>query len=159
MKDENGRHKLRLVTNEKLNNELVESMEDKAPPPRLRLASDVDLKMAKQGCNRCYGTGIVSYRDIDDPENEGGKISVPVVCRCVSRGGGVKKDQLDRILEESVRKIKDGTFARDMAADIMGLPEEHQGKAVMQLRRRAADPKTPPKTREACFETLRLILN
>lgn len=131
----------------------------KERPPRLRLRSDIDLTKADPECKGCKGTGIKGSRWIDDPENDGQKTEVPVICRCVIMAGGVQKDPLDEILEKTAQQLEDGTFARDLASDIMGLPETERGQAIMQLKRRAASSETEPKTREACFSALRLLVN
>lgn len=127
--------------------------------PRLRLATDIDLSKAKKSCKGCGGSGIKENRIIEDPENPGGKRTVPVICKCISRRGGVKKDQLDRIMEETAKQLEDGTFARDMAKDIMGLPVEAQGEAIMQIKRRAADKKENATVRQASFAALKLLQN
>lgn len=127
--------------------------------PRLRLAGDIDFSKAKKACKGCGGTGIKEQREIPDPENDGQMLTVPVVCKCVSRRGGVKQDQLDRILEVSSAQLEDGTFARDMAKDIMSLPAEHQVNAVLQLKKRAADRNENQKVRDASFAALKLLQN
>jgi len=81
-----------------------------APP--VVLSEDVDLSRAKPGHNRCNGTGIVGYQTINTAE---GEVRVPVICRCVSRRGGVKprgaarldpelaKSNAERAIEEAER--------------------------------------------------------
>ena len=86
-------------------------------PPRLRLTSTIDLSKAKPGCNRCHGNGVVGYKTI--PEQ---KEKVPVICRCVTRRGGVKEDALDRIAKQMFDQLETGQFGKPLAADIMGLP-------------------------------------
>jgi hypothetical protein len=117
--------------------------------PRLRLAEDIDLSRAKPGCNRCHGTGRAGSRIIDNPEVDGERISVPVICRCVTRGGGVKKDQLDRLAAEIAEQLEDGTFAKTLANDIMGLPVENRLSAINQLEADAINKEKSAKSRVA----------
>ena len=60
--------------------------------PRVRLAGDVDLSVAASGCTDCQGEGITGHRVLEDAT---GQVRVPVVCGCVVRGGGVRRDALD----------------------------------------------------------------
>jgi len=62
--------------------------------PRVRLAEDVDLSKAKPGCKSCHGTGIAGQRVFEDAS---GEVHVPIVCACVVRRGGVRRDALDRM--------------------------------------------------------------
>ncbi len=114
---------------------------------RLRLATDVDLSLAKPGCARCHGTGRCGYKTIEDPENPGEELKVPIVCRCVTRRGGVKKDMMDEILEQVQQQLDNGTFAQTMADDIDGLPVEHQQRAIEQLEREANNKEKPAQVR------------
>jgi len=57
----------------------------RAPP--VARAEDVDLSKAKPGHKRCNGTGIVGYKTINTVE---GEVKIPIICRCVTRRGGVK---------------------------------------------------------------------
>ena len=61
-------------------------------PMRVRLAEHIDLSKASPSCKRCYGTGVTGNKVV-------GEQRIPIICRCVVRGGGVKKDQLDRMQE------------------------------------------------------------
>ena len=59
-----------------------------APMLRVRKESDVDLAKADPGCKRCLGTGLLGTKVI--PGNRGCEpTKIPLVCRCVARGGGV----------------------------------------------------------------------
>lgn len=49
---------------------------------RIRLPGDIDLSKRDRSCRRCK-RGILRY------ERAGGQ-RIPVICKCVSRGGGVK---------------------------------------------------------------------
>jgi len=115
--------------------------------PRLRLATDIDLSRAKQSCTRCHGTGRRGYKTIQDPENPGDEIKVPIICRCVTRRGGVKKDMMDEILEQVQQQLEDGTFAQTVADDIAGLPVEHQQRAIEQLEKEADNEEKPAQVR------------
>ncbi len=64
------------------------------PLPRVRKADDVDISKADSNCNDCKGKGIKSYIEVEELDEK-----IPVICKCVARGGGVKKDQYDRIME------------------------------------------------------------
>lgn len=127
--------------------------------PRLRLAKDIDLSKAKKNCKGCGGTGVKEEREIDDPENEGETVKVPVICKCVSRNQGVKRDQLDEAMENVAKQVEDGTFAKDMAKDIMELPLEEQGRAIVQMKKKAASAEESPEVRRAAFSVLRLLQN
>ena len=56
---------------------------------RVAKASDVDTSKADPDCKRCLGTGSLGTRVI--PGNRGCEpTKIPLICRCVSAGGGVK---------------------------------------------------------------------
>lgn len=99
--------------------------------PRLRLASHIDLGKADADCANCNGTGIVRREEI---EERGKKLSVPVICRCVSRNDGVQRDMLDKLIDEMHEQVTNGTFAENLAGDIMRLPEDRRVDAVAQIR-------------------------
>ncbi len=61
--------------------------------PRFRLSEDIDLSKADPNCKNCNGNGVKHWQII-----EGDADNIPVICKCVARNGGVKRDQLDRIL-------------------------------------------------------------
>ena len=64
-----------------------------APMLRVRKAEDVDLAKADPGCKRCLGTGLLGIRVI--PGNRGCEPNrIPLICRCVARGGGVVEPKL-----------------------------------------------------------------
>lgn len=64
-----------------------------APMLRVRKASDVDLAKADPSCKRCLGTGLLGTKVI--PGNRGCEPNrIPLVCRCVARGGGVVQPSL-----------------------------------------------------------------
>jgi hypothetical protein len=66
---------------------------------RVRLAKDVDLSKADPSCKRCLGTGSLGTKVI--PGNRGCEPTrIPLVCRCVARGGGVRPDRIDRAAAE-----------------------------------------------------------
>ena len=48
---------------------------------RIRLPRDIDLSKHDPDCGRCEG-GVLRYE-------QAGAERIPVVCRCVTRGGGV----------------------------------------------------------------------
>ncbi len=64
-----------------------------ATPPRVRAFDDVDFSKARPNCKRCKGTGILHYQIVPGTDER-----IPVICKCLTRNGGLKKDQLDRIL-------------------------------------------------------------
>jgi len=111
-------------------NELTQSEQGQAP--RLRLAKHIDLKKADPNCERCKGTGVVRVEKV---EEQGGLLDVPVVCRCVSRAGGVVRDMFDKMVDEMHEQVQNGTFAENLAVDIMRLPKSDRINAVEQLRK------------------------
>jgi hypothetical protein len=127
--------------------------------PRLRLTTDVDFSRADSGCSRCGGTGIVRHEKIDNPENHGTQIDVPVVCRCVRRNGGVAKDMLDRFLQEVAEKVADGRFAEELAGDIMRLPSAGKADAIRQLEKEVKNADKDPKYRQQVMTALEAVLN
>jgi hypothetical protein len=64
---------------------------------RYRLGTDIDYSKAKPGCKHCGGRGIAGYTRRAVPE---GVERVPIVCRCVSKRGGVKEDDFDRFMRQ-----------------------------------------------------------
>ena len=99
--------------------------------PRLRLSDHVDLGKANRACDRCNGGGIVRFEEIDDKNK---KLNVPVICRCVSRNGGIKPDMFDKMISEMHEQVVNGTFAENLSGDIMRLPNEQRDNAVRQIR-------------------------
>lgn len=64
-------------------------------PIRVRLSRDVDVTKANPNCKRCYGTGSSGTKMI--PGNRGCEpVRVPIICRCVVAGGGIKPDPVLR---------------------------------------------------------------
>lgn len=53
----------------------------------------IEASEAKPGCRSCHGKGISGHRVLEDPT---GEVRVPIVCRCVVRGGGIREGALDR---------------------------------------------------------------
>jgi hypothetical protein len=64
---------------------------------RYRLATDVDLSKAKKNCKRCFDRGINGYTRRTE---KGVEALVPIVCRCVTRNGGVKENDVDRLMRQ-----------------------------------------------------------
>lgn len=136
----------------------------KDAPPRVRLAKDIDLSMAKPGCKHCGGPpkkpgdrgGIVGFKVIDVPDANGKiiKQEVPIICRCVTRRGGVKPDLLDEFMRKTKQQLDDGTFADNMARDIDALPEPAREAAIRQLAKDADNQLKDSKVRQALREAL-----
>jgi hypothetical protein len=122
--------------------------------PRVRLAADVDLGKAKKGCRRCGGSGRVGYATIPMPDQPGGRARVPVICRCVTRRGGVRKDMLDQIMAEAAEQLDSGAFGARLAQDVAGLPPESRAQAVAALQRDAMNEGKDPRVRAAIREAL-----
>lgn len=106
-------------------------------PPRIRLAESVDLSKAKNHA-RCNGTGIVGYRYLPNPENKDEMIRVPVVCRCVARSGGVRRDEFDRIADDVQQQLDDGTFGENLARDVARLPYQVRKRKIFELKQTVA---------------------
>ncbi len=128
-----------------------------AQAPRLRLATDIDFTKASENCDRCNGTGVVEHRTIDDPVNDGETIQVPVVCRCVTHGGGIKEDQLDVLIKKMVDDMNSDGFATRLADDIMTLPMIQRLKAIGQLEASAKDKEKPEHTRMVSRVAMKII--
>jgi len=124
--------------------------------PRLRLSSTVDLSKAK-GHSRCNGTGICGYRDIENPEHPGEKIQVPVICRCVSRRGGVQKDAFDKMAQEIQQQVLDGTFGETLAFDVKGLPTQSRAIKIEELKQTVANPDTGELVRRQIEKALEIL--
>lgn len=103
--------------------------------PRFRLTSSIDLTKADPACVACAGRGVVGFRKLDVPGD--GPTDVPVICKCVSRGGGVAPDLFDGAIAETQRRLDDGTFGDALVADIRGLPPEHRPRAIAGLQKQA----------------------
>ena len=96
-------------------------------------------------------------RTIEDPENKNNEVKVPVICRCVTRRGGVEEDQLDKLLKQMKKDMDGGDFPAHMAADIMKLPMEPRLKAITMLEADVLNKEKPKKTREVTALALQLI--
>ncbi len=126
------------------------------PPPRVRLSKDVDLSKAKSSCKRCHGNGIKGYKQTDLGDGKGVQ-GIPIICRCVSRAGGVKQDEFDRILNEAKQEIDGGVFHERMVGDINRMPPEHKPRAVAGLLCEAVSSEKTVESREAIQKTLDLL--
>lgn len=127
-------------------------MSEDALHPRFRLTSSIDLKKADPACAHCGGRGVVEFRRLDVPGS--GPTDVPVICPCVTRGGGVLPDLFDKVVAETQRKLDDGTFGDALVADIRGLPEEHRARAVAGLTKQAERPDLDPVVRREVLRAL-----
>jgi hypothetical protein len=125
--------------------------------PRVRLAADVDLKKAKRGCKHCNGTGRSGWATIPMSDQPEGRVRVPVICRCVTRRGGVRRDMLDTILTEAAEQLDSGAFGARLGQDLAGLPPEARGQAVAALRRDLMNKDKDPQVRAAIREALTSI--
>lgn len=123
--------------------------------PRFRLASTVDLSKADPRCDRCGGRGILDLRRLDVPGD--GPTDVPVICRCVTRRGGLLPDLLDRALAETQKRLDDGTFGDALAADLRALPEEQRVRAVGGLEQQAARVDLDPVVRREVQRALEML--
>lgn len=129
---------------------------DSSAPPRVRLAKSIDLGMADPNCEGCDGGGIVGYRTADLGDGEGEQ-ELPVICKCVSRNGGVAPDELDRILAEAAQQIADGVFHEAMANDMKGMPYEVMTLVVASYARDLVNMEKSSETREAVDLVFELI--
>jgi len=123
--------------------------------PRLRLTKTIDLSKADPRCDRCHGEGVARYDKRDIPGE--GMIEVPVICRCVSRNGGVKKDAFDRMMEQLEQQVHSGAWARDLAGDVLRLPPDRREEALGRIEGQAADESKPDEIRDAICEAVELI--
>jgi len=89
---------------------------------RLRFTRDpktgkaaIDLSKADPNCTRCGGSGRRADEVLSDPEK--GDISIPVVCSCVHRRGGITPDLLDKAIKraEGIAKMAAARRARSRA--------------------------------------------
>lgn len=102
---------------------------------RLVLAKDVDLSKAKKDCKLCNGTGIDGHRQATKEElAAGAPARIPSVCDCVINVGGVKRDYFVKMMESISKKLRDGTFSRHMAKEILKLPEPQRTITINKLR-------------------------
>jgi len=134
----------------------MSSSEKKASPPRVRLAKHIDLTKAKPGCRKCNGRGITGYRRADLGDGEGER-QIPIICRCVTRGGGVAPDELDRVLAEAKKYIDDGTFHEHVLADFHAAPDEQKPRIVAAFLRDQVDERKAPESKEAIEKVLDLM--
>ncbi len=125
-------------------------------PQRVRLAAHIDLTKAKPGCRQCHGRGITGYTTADLGDGEG-KQRIPRICRCVSRNDGVKKDELDRILEETEKQLKDGVFHEHLVADFHTIPDADKPRVVASFFRDTVDKRKSDASRDAIEKTLQLL--
>jgi len=72
--------------------------------PRMELSENVDLTKASPSCIRCHGTGIRGAQHVQTVE---GVERIPIICRCVTRNGGVKLRGAERISAEIAKKNAD----------------------------------------------------
>ena len=113
------------------------------PPPGLSQglnlcsADQVDLTRADPACPRCHGDGVVGKRHVRTPS---GPAELPCVCACVTQRGGFTPAGLDKFAGQVDAQLLDGTFSRQLTADLQALPIEHRDPAREKLRMRLACP-------------------
>lgn len=100
---------------------------------RFRLASDIDLSVADKDCKRCKGSGIVRYQVVSGSDIVSGK--VPVICRCVTRNGGVSKDLYDRWLEEQAAEqvVGETSFVNALYKDLMTMDSDERDRVFTRI--------------------------
>ena len=125
--------------------------------PRLRSVQNVDLTKADPRCPKCKGTGVSGTQTIEDPEQPGRKIGVRVVCKCVVSSGGVKKDELDRLVEDFSKSLNDGRFAESFASDILNLDDAAKNRAISQLQSDLIAGTKSDEALSAIAKTLRIL--
>ena len=123
--------------------------------PRLRLRSKIDFTKASPSCDHCNGTGIVGHREVED--HEGNAVRAPIVCRCVSRNGGVLPDKLDALLADMNKRLADGSFGETLAADILQLPELGRAGAIRNVEAQIENPETDDLVREALTKCVDIV--
>jgi len=123
--------------------------------PRLRLKKTIDFSKADPNCDNCHGTGVARTEKRDIPGE--GVIAVPVVCRCVSRNGGVRKDAFDQMLDKLSQEVHSGAWARSFADDILRLPPHKRDEALEGIEAQAADESKAVEVRDALCEAIALI--
>lgn len=127
-----------------------------APPPRVRLAKHIDLSKAKPGCKHCNGRGVTSYKTADLGDGSGPQ-KIPIICKCVSRGGGVEPDELDRILAETAKEVENGTFHEKLVADFHAMPDDVKPRVVAAFFRDTVDKRKSEASHDAIAKTLELL--
>lgn len=123
--------------------------------PRLRLRTTIDFTKADANCTHCNGTGVAGHRAIED--HEGNAVRAPIVCRCVSRNGGVTPDKLDALLADMSKRLSDGSFGETLAADILKVPEDQRDGAIRNVRAQIENPETTELVREALQRCLAIV--
>jgi hypothetical protein len=121
---------------------------------RLRLGKDVDLSKADPNC-ACKGRGVKEWRPPTPEQVAAGQVEpIPVLCPCVVKRGGVRKDDLDDLFLQVSNRMKDGTFSKKMADQIRTMPEDQKSRAIRRLRKAV----WPPKHNRAVTLALRAVL-
>ncbi len=126
------------------------------PPPRIRLAKNIDLTKAKPGCKRCNGDGIRGYKTADLGDGKG-DTRIPIICRCVSRNGGVKPDELDRIMGEAAKHIEDGVFHEHIVADFHATKDDQKPRLVAAFFCGAVDRRKDKTARDTMEKVIDLL--
>ena len=121
--------------------------------PRLRLAKHIDLSKADPNCSNCT-RGVVRYEQMHE---DGQDLSVPVICKCVSRNKGVQADQFDRLLHDLQEQLASGMFAENLANDVSCLPRESRVRAISNLETQAGREDVPEHIRRQVQTALKLI--
>lgn len=62
-----------------------------------------DLGKADPTCSRCGGGGITGAMDV---YTDDGKQRAPIICICVAKNGGLKKDMFDRNIDKLRRHLE-----------------------------------------------------
>jgi len=128
---------------------------NKTETPRLRLMSKVDLTKSDKSCNNCFGTGIAGYKTIED--HEGSTVKAPIICKCVSRNGGIEPDKLDKILMECQASFADGSFGEKLANDILKMSEAGRERALHSVVDQMRNPDTSEIVKSAMQRCIDLV--
>lgn len=130
-----------------------------AAAPQLHSIDDVDLSLAKKSCGHCRGRGIAGWRTLADPADESKTLRVAIVCRCVTRNGGVKEDAMAK----AARNIQDeimtqpGVWGARLAADVQRISVDYRAQALAGLRERAATAEMPDPIRNELHQAIAIL--
>ena len=125
--------------------------------PRVRLASTVDLSKANPGCDRCNGTGVVGKVRLALSDDGSDEILVPKICACVTINGGIAKDMLDRIQEQTAQQLANGEYAEQLANEVQALPIHRRASAISKLAEQLRNERTDPQVKAAIEAALELL--
>ena len=124
----------------------------------LQNAKDVDLKKADTDCERCKGCGIVDAINPDESMRKGGITDpVPIVCKCVTRNGGVLVHPLMKVMNNLRSDLSSGLWAKQQLTDLYTMSPGNRKRSLASIRQMMENEDADPLYKDEARKVLETI--